>query len=155
MGKIYCTECGAEMKDSVKFCSNCGSNISDTNSNNDKVTSNAGSTNDIIKRIELPIFIGGLISIFFFFFIMGIWNPFFVAFGGFIGSIGIIICSFLMGYLSDETIIFVLAYAIIICGLLYFIFSHDWHYYDELMPACVCIIVFSVIGKFIKIKFKS
>lgn len=30
MGKIYCTECGAELDDSVKFCSKCGNKLDKT-----------------------------------------------------------------------------------------------------------------------------
>lgn len=42
MGKIYCTECGCELEDTVKFCSNCG-----TKTDNDTVTSD---TNENTKN---------------------------------------------------------------------------------------------------------
>lgn len=31
MGKIYCTECGTELEDTVKFCSRCGSPVDNKN----------------------------------------------------------------------------------------------------------------------------
>lgn len=31
MGKIYCTECGTELEDTVKFCSNCGTPLDNKN----------------------------------------------------------------------------------------------------------------------------
>lgn len=33
MGKIYCTECGTELEDTVKFCSGCGSQVDNGNIN--------------------------------------------------------------------------------------------------------------------------
>lgn len=32
MGKIYCTECGEELEDSVSFCSKCGNAIENNSS---------------------------------------------------------------------------------------------------------------------------
>lgn len=63
VGKIYCTECGTELDESVKFCSECGSKIGNTNSNNDKTISdkNVDATTDLMKRIELPLLMGGLL----------------------------------------------------------------------------------------------
>ena len=41
MGKIYCTECGTELEDTVKFCSSCGTPIDDIDSNfNESVDNN-------------------------------------------------------------------------------------------------------------------
>lgn len=34
MGKIYCTECGVELDDTVKFCSKCGSEVTNSSNNN-------------------------------------------------------------------------------------------------------------------------
>ena len=42
MGKIYCTECGAELDESVKFCSSCGASLESNevthNQNNDSAS---------------------------------------------------------------------------------------------------------------------
>ena len=41
MGKIYCTECGKELEDTVKFCSNCGTPTDDVDSEfNESVDNN-------------------------------------------------------------------------------------------------------------------
>ena len=47
MGKIYCTECGAELDDSVKFCSSCGTPIDKKDiTSTDKITANNKDSND-------------------------------------------------------------------------------------------------------------
>lgn len=47
MGKIYCTKCGAELDDTMKFCSECGTKLK-VNSNN-TVTESSSKVNKIIK----------------------------------------------------------------------------------------------------------
>lgn len=53
MGKIYCTECGTELDDTVKFCSSCGTPIDkDTTTNSKEVTDNTPSNKDPAKIKE-------------------------------------------------------------------------------------------------------
>ena len=73
MGKIYCTECGTELDDTVKFCSSCGALVD----NNDKmadsndVNINDKSSNDnpveikekSKKTINRKYIVGGIIAI--------------------------------------------------------------------------------------------
>ena len=73
MGKIYCTECGTELDDTVKFCSSCGTPVD----NNDKMTDsndvniNDKSSNDnpveikgkSKKTINRKYIVGGIIAI--------------------------------------------------------------------------------------------
>ena len=47
MGKIYCTECGTELDDTVKFCSNCGTQVdADIVSNTNESVDNNNILND-------------------------------------------------------------------------------------------------------------
>lgn len=68
MGKIYCTECGAEMDESMKFCSSCGTPINNTDTNtkpNETIESNKTSNNDIKtkKSSNSKYLVGGIIAI--------------------------------------------------------------------------------------------
>lgn len=68
MGKIYCTECGAELDDKVKFCSSCGAAINNTNTTtkpNETTKTNKPSNNDIKtkKSSNSKYLIGGIIAI--------------------------------------------------------------------------------------------
>lgn len=51
MGKNFCNECGAELRDSVKFCTQCGAPIHETdlNSNPNELENKNISNNDLIK----------------------------------------------------------------------------------------------------------
>lgn len=68
------------------------------------------------------------------------------------GVIGIIICSFLVGYLSRESIKFVLGYAIVIDLILFLLFSNDSYVYPgSLLTAYILIIILAFAGKYVKI----
>ena len=47
MGKIFCTECGEELDDSVMFCSKCGNPIESDKSNNTKQNVSANTDNTV------------------------------------------------------------------------------------------------------------
>ena len=55
MGKIYCTECGTELEDTVKFCSNCGTKQDNENitSTPNKVKNNNKTSNEGINVKEI------------------------------------------------------------------------------------------------------
>lgn len=55
MGKIYCTECGAELNESVKFCSSCGTPVNDTDitPNSDETKENKDNSNNAINIKEI------------------------------------------------------------------------------------------------------
>ena len=72
MGKIYCTECGKELEDTVKFCSGCGTALADENntskSNNEIINTTKFNANDLISEIRIkPIVIGCILTYFFYF----------------------------------------------------------------------------------------
>ena len=54
MGKIYCSECGSELEDTVKFCSSCGTPVDNTditpNSNEKLDNNNISKENSINKE---------------------------------------------------------------------------------------------------------
>ncbi len=58
MGKIYCTECGTELDDTVKFCSSCGTPIDNKNmplksnevENNNKTSNEGINVKEISKK---------------------------------------------------------------------------------------------------------
>lgn len=54
MGKIYCTECGKELDDSMNFCSNCGTPLNDEDEtiNSKEVENNSSLYNDSNKIKE-------------------------------------------------------------------------------------------------------
>ena len=57
MGKIYCTECGTELNDSVKFCSSCGASIDHKNidpTSNESPERNKSLNNDSVENKEKP-----------------------------------------------------------------------------------------------------
>ena len=54
MGKIFCTECGAELEDTMQFCSKCGNKLGDDNNNNN-ISSSKSYKNHIIIGYILAI----------------------------------------------------------------------------------------------------
>ena len=155
MGKIYCSECGNELDDSVKFCSNCGNVIDDNHSNNQNV-SYKGSNATIMERIEIiPLVIGILFCVICQ--VIAYMLPYqsqanVVLLGFFIGS-------FLMGYLSNESIVFVFGYAVltaIISFLVYWIFlSGGFFDLTLILLPLFFTIVFSFMGNLVKAKLKK
>lgn len=72
MGKIYCTECGTELDDKVKFCSSCGAPIDDNNNTTESNdTKEVNSSNDGSVEIKeksknsnnTKYLVGGIIAI--------------------------------------------------------------------------------------------
>lgn len=102
MGKTYCTECGMELDDSVKFCSNCGANLESNeivNTQND----------DFIKSFEvMPIIVSLLVSI------VGVYilNRLSLVYPHII--IFITISAMLISFLSHNEIKFVMVYSLIV-----------------------------------------
>ena len=147
MGKNYCTKCGSQLKDSDKFCSNCGNIINDNTSNSDDLT--------IMERIEIvPIAICIL------FYLMALIISFAVPYRYQIYVLPIFLIGiFLMGYLSNESISFVLGYAVLISII---VFLSYWLFFptgffslsDFLVPLFLTV-VFSFFGNFVKVKLKS
>lgn len=71
----------------------------------------------------------------------------------------IIIGSFLMGYLSNESISFVLGYAVLIAIMSFLIswlsFSEGSFYASDFIMPLFLTVVFSFFGNFVKVKLKS
>ena len=154
MGKIYCTECGAELEDTVKFCSSCGKVIDNNTPHNQSVSNNVDNAS-IMERIEIvPLLIGILFCVCcqVIAFMLPYKSQAIVIF------IGFFVGSFLMGYLSNESYVFVLGYAVftaIISFLVYWIFlSNRFFYLIDLLLPLFFTIVFSFIGNLVKVKLK-
>ena len=153
MGKIYCTECGAELDESVKFCSSCGNVIDNNIPHNQNVSNNVGNAS-IMERIEImPLIIGILFCVgcqVIAFLLPYQSQAIVVLFGFFVGS-------FLMGYLSNESFVFVLGYAVftaMVSFLVYEMFLSNWFYLTDLLLPLFLTIVFSFIGNLVKVKLK-
>ena len=162
MGKIYCTECGAELDDSVKFCSSCGIQLDSDKSSGLEVNNNANK--DIMERVEiLPLGFGLVIILGSLFIGTYYINTTTVWYLRFIPIWGLIIGSFVMGYLTRESFLFVIGYAILmaIIFLLGFIYLNPYSQYvssiiEGEFPLHLCLIlVFSFIGNLIHVKIKS
>lgn len=146
MGKIYCTECGAELEDTVKFCSSCGASV-----DNNAVVSKDESVEGIMQRIETKLlFLGILIGIVFQLLSSVIGN----------GSIFLayIIAPFIVGYLSNESIKIVMIYAAIlsfIYTILYFLFPTTLFVeLEQIIAIFVFMFLFTFVGNLIKVKLK-
>ncbi|WP_406536995.1 zinc-ribbon domain-containing protein [Methanobrevibacter sp.] len=167
MGKIYCTECGTELDDSVKFCSNCGTALSDENNaskptNNELINTNFNA-NEIISKIEiLPIVIGCILT--YIFYILGYAGVF-----GMSMSIdmlfpkgvaySILFGSLIAGLLYKDSVIYAIIHGLIIAIIMEFFFLFTSYIavgHDEFYFLCIIAGVFgSFIGNLIRTKIKN
>ncbi len=154
MGKIYCSNCGTELDDSDKFCSSCGNIVNGDMSDNQNIRENNENLT-FMERIEIiPLIIGILFCVI----CQIIASVLPYQSQSIVVLLGFAIGSFLMGYLSNESITFVLCYAVftaIISFLVYWLFfsTRFFHLADILLPLFLTV-VFSFIGNLIKIKLK-
>lgn len=150
MGKIYCTECGEELNDTVKFCSSCGTKLNNDNQNNNVVT-NDDSIDNFMEKIETtPLLIG--IAIVVVFHLLGIFT------GNFTVLFAITIAPFVVGYLSNESIKIVMSYAILLAFvsvILYYMFPNGFIHIEGILIIFVFMFLFTFIGNFIKSKSKQ
>lgn len=174
MGRIYCSECGAEMDDSSLFCTECGSKIDDSTPNNNiidnfnkNLISNGNvNINDVIRRLNSPLLIKGVIAIAIIETIAFSFTWIGVSFSlriipilfNIIAVFGVLICPFFIGYLSKESILFVLGYTFlmaIVVFIVHFIFAPFG--FMGLFSFLFMLIVMECmvfIGKFAQIKIK-
>ena len=167
MGKIYCTECGMELDDSMKFCSNCGTPLNDGNGvskpNNQSINLNNFKTNDIMSKIEiLPIAVGCILTIVFYF----------LGYAGLFGdsihiamlfpngvAYSIIFGSLVAGYMYKDSVIFALIHGLIIAILMEFFFLFTTYIavgHNEFYFLCIIAgLLGSFIGNFIRTKVKK
>lgn len=155
MGKIYCSNCGAELDDSDKFCSSCGNVVNEDMSDNQNITKNNENLT-FIERIEIiPLTIGIL------FYVIALIISSVLHYQPISIVCLLVACSgfFLIGYLSKESLIFVLFYAVftvMIGWLVYWLFfSRGFFYLSDILMPLFLILVLSFIGNLIKIKLKS
>lgn len=166
MGKIYCSECGTQLDDSVKFCSNCGTPLSDeyTPLNRNKgINIDSFTTNDIMSNIEiLPIAVGCILT--FVFFILGssgllggsmyisMMFPEGVAYSLLFGS-------FFAGLLYKKSILFALIHGLLIAIIMEFFFIFTTYIavgHDEFYFLCIIAgLLGAFIGNFIITKIKK
>ena len=146
MGKIYCTECGTELDDKVKFCSSCGASVDNT-----AIVSKDETVEGIMQRIETKLLLLGiLIGIIFKLLSPVIGN----------GSIFLayIIAPFIVGYLSNESIKLVMIYAVILAfiyTILYFLFPTTLFVeLEHIIVIFVFMFLFAFVGNLIKVKLK-
>lgn len=136
MGKTYCTECGMELDDSVKFCSNCGANLESNeivNTQND----------DFIKSFEvMPIIVSLLVSI------VGVYilNRLSLVYPHII--IFITISAMLISFLSHNEIKFVMVYSLIVGVILGFSMGLLTVVSDGL-SSVIGVIIMTMLGSFI------
>lgn len=146
MGKIYCTECGTELDDSVKFCSSCGTSV-----NNNHSVSKVDSTDDIMERIETKLLVLGIILVVVFH-VIGIFTYNVTI------LLAITLVPFIVGYLSNESIKLVIIYAILlsfVSNILYCMFPNGFISMQFMVLIIIFMILFSFMGNFIKVKLKS
>ena len=143
MGKTYCTECGMELDDSVKFCSNCGANLESNeivNTQND----------DFIKSFEvMPIIVSLLVSI------VGVYilNRLSLVYPHII--IFITISAMLISFLSHNEIKFVMVYSLIVGVILGFsmgLLTVVGDVLSSLIGVIILTMLVSCIGYLIKVK---
>lgn len=150
MGKIYCTECGEELNDTVKFCSSCGTKLNNDNQNNNVVT-NDDSIDNFMEKIETtPLLIG--IAMVVVFHLLGIFT------GNFTVLFAITIAPFVVGYLSNESIKIVMSYAILLAFvsvILFCMFPNGFADTEEILLIFVFMFLFTFVGNFIKLKSKQ
>ena len=139
MGKIYCSKCGTELEDTVKFCSNCGNNLT-----NNTLPSNIDKDKEIVDNIELlPLGVGILLG----FLIMWGASSSHIPFG----LLSIIVAPFIHGFMSTVSFKYVIISSIVLGVILTFISSFINTGFYLIGITCITVI-FSVIGKFMRIK---
>lgn len=129
MGKIYCSECGAETNDSALFCHECGSKI-DNDIPNNNLMLNANIDINIMERVELPLLIKSIFAIViieavsFSFIWVGVSFSLRIVplLFNILAILGVIICPFIMGYLSQESILFSIGYAVLMAIIVFFVY---------------------------------
>ena len=143
MGKIYCTECGAELDESVKFCSSCGASLE---SNEVKHNQN----NDFIQSFEIiPIIVYLIVSI------AGVYilNSLYLIYPHII--IFITLSAMIIGFLSHNEIKFVMIYSLIagvIFGFIMEFIIQDGTGLRGVIGVILLTMLGSFIGHLIKIK---
>ena len=143
MGKIYCTECGAELDESVKFCSSCGASLESS-----EVAHNQ--SNDFIQSFEImPIIVYLIVSI------VGVYilNSLYLIYPHII--IFITLSAMIIGFLSHNEIKFVMIYSLIagvIFGFIMEFIIQDGTGLSGVMVAILLTMLGSFLGHLIKIK---
>lgn len=130
MGKIYCSECGAETNDSALFCQECGSKIDNDTPNNNLMLNANIDINKIMERVELPLLIKSIFAIViieavsFSFIWVGVSFSLRIVplLFNILAIFGVIICPFIMGYLSQESILFSIGYAVLMAIMVFFVY---------------------------------
>ncbi|WP_292885830.1 zinc-ribbon domain-containing protein [Methanobrevibacter sp. UBA212] len=168
MGKIYCTECGTELDDSVKFCSSCGTSLSNVDSesnfkSNELINTNNFNPNDIINKIKiLPIIVGCILTFVFYF----------LGYGGAFGTsmsidmlfpngvaYSILFGSFIAGLLYKDSVLYALIQGLIISLIMEFFFLFTTNIavgHGEFYLLCIIAGLFgSFIGCLIRTKIKQ
>lgn len=167
MGKIYCTECGTELDDSVKFCSSCGTPLSNENNaskptTNEIINTSNFNANDVISKIKiLPIVVGCILT--FIFYLLG--------YGGAFGismsvdmlfpkgvAYSILFGSLIAGLLYKDSFIYAMIHGLLIAIIMEFFFLFTTYIavgHDEFYFLCIIAGLFGAfIGNFIRTKIK-
>ena len=166
MGKIYCSECGTQLDDSVKFCSNCGTPLSDEYAplnRNNGINIDSFTSNDIMSNIEiLPIAVGCILT--FVFFILGssrlLGESMFISMMFPTGvAYSLLFGSFFAGLLYKKSLLFALIHGFLIAIIMEFFFIFTTYIavgHDEFYFLCIIAGLLGVfIGNFIITKIKK
>ena len=156
MGKFYCSECGTELDDSVKFCSSCGTRVDNEISENTNNITKNNSSDNIMERIEIVPLITGIIIVGVIFFISELYY-----YSPQLNLLGLVIGSFIMGYLCRESIIFVMIYGIII-SIVHYLIAHFVFYFGTCYTTyivwpwlpLIIVIISAFVGNLIRVKLK-
>ena len=167
MGKIYCTECGTELDDSVKFCSSCGTALSDennaSNSSNEIINKNNFTTDDMMNKMQILPIIAGIILTFIIWFLMraGLFGVSLSVDAMFPKGVSycLVLGTIISGYLCKNGIKFALIYgalASIIIAILLDSIEYMSTYHPEYYFLCIIAgLVGAFIGNFIRTKIKQ
>lgn len=164
MGKIYCTECGTELDDSVKFCSNCGTSLSDendtSNSSNEIINISNFNANEVISKIKiLPIAVGCILT--YVFYILGYTGVFGISMSVDMlfpkgVAYSILFGTFIAGLLYKDSFLYALIHGLIIALIMEFFFLFTSYIavgHDEFYFLCIIAGLFgSFIGNIIRTK---
>lgn len=164
MGKMYCSECGTQLDDSVKFCSNCGTPLNNENEafkSNESLNTNF-TIDEIMTKIQiLPIVVGCILTIFLF--ILGNVGVFGISLEvAMMFPKGVAYCilvsSLVAGYLCKESVKIALIHGLLIALIMEFFFLFTTYIavgHPEFYFLCIIAGIFgSFIGNFIRTKVK-
>ena len=168
MGKIYCTECGTELDESVKFCSSCGTALSEENNaskptNNEIINTTNFNANNIISKIKIvPIVVGCILT--YVFYLLGYAGVFGISMSVDMlfpqgVAYSLIFGTFIAGLLYKDSFVYALIHGLILALIIEFFFLFTTYIavgHSEFYFLCIIAGLFgSFIGNIIRTKINQ